>query len=271
MENLETIVKKQIDQLSIVELTPDLIDRIDIGRLADKAKQIVAALNESNSNLEDLLNQGNLKTLLSSFGKNDKVIANAEKSLVDSAKFNVGLSCPLVLFSKAIKNQQDVIVGQQNKLQEHQEQLEHQQSDILKVQGLTKEQADKIVQLLQADEYVKKQIDDAKSEFVAKLSSLRNDIDNRFDHTEKSFDAGFSSVRNETSQLLRNSFEAVEQRLAKISEDAANGHNALSTEVTELSERMSSIQVDFAKRIGWSFIISGILSVILILKMAGVL
>ena len=144
MENLEVIVKKQIDQLSSVELTPDLIDRIDIGQLADKAKEIVAALNKSKGNLNDLVNQGWFNSFLGSFGKNDKVLANAEKSLVDSAKFNVGLSCLLVLFSKAIKNQQDVIVGQQNRLQEHQERLEHQQDDILKIQGLTKEQADKI-------------------------------------------------------------------------------------------------------------------------------
>lgn len=271
MENLEVIVKKQIDQLSSVELTPDLIDRIDIGQLADKAKEIVAALNKSKGNLNDLVNQGWFNSFLGSFGKNDKVLANAEKSLVDSAKFNVGLSCLLVLFSKAIKNQQDVIVGQQNRLQEHQERLEHQQDDILKIQGLTKEQADKIVQLLQADEYVKNQINDAKSEFVLKLSSLRTDIDNQFDQTEKSLNVRINTVCDEASHLLKISIDTLEQRLASFSEDAINQYNTLSNEVTRLSEKISSIQVEFTKRIRWSYIISVILSVILILKILGVL
>jgi hypothetical protein len=271
MENLEVIVKKQIDQLSSVELTPDLIDRIDIGQLAHKAKQIVDALNKSNGNLDDLLNQGWFKSLLGSFGKNDKVLANAEKSLVDSAKFNVGLSCLLVLFSKAIKNQQDVIVGQQNRLQEHQERLEHQQDDILKIQGLTKEQADKIVQLLQADEYVKKLVEDAKSEFASEVSSLRNIIESRVVQFEKSLDARVNTVRAESSEALRVSAEALEQQIAKVSENAINQHNSLSAEVTQVSKSILSLQAEFTKRLRWSFTVSGVLAITLILKLVGII
>jgi len=271
MENLEVIVKKQIDQLSSVELTPDLIDRIDIGKLAGKAKEIVNALNNSSESLDEMIDKGRFKTFFRSFGKNDKILANAEKSVVDSTKFNVGLSCLLVLFSKAIKNQQDVIVEQQNSLQEHQERLEHQQDDILKIQGLTKEQADKIVQLLQADEYVKKLVEDAKSEFVSELSSLRNIIESRVDQFEKSFDARVNTVRAESSQALRVSAEALQQQITKVSENAINQHNSLSAEVTQVSKSILSLQAEFTKRLRWSFAVSGLLAITLILKFIGII
>jgi hypothetical protein len=281
MDNLEAIVKKQIDQLSSVELTRDLIDRIDIARLAGKARDIVGALNDSSESLDELINKGSFKTFLGSFGKNDKVLANAEKAVVDSAKFNVGLSCLLVLFSKAIKKQQDEIVAQQVELQHHQERLEVQANDILKIQGLTKDQAVKIVQLLQADEYVKGRIEQAKAEIECELSSFRNEINLRFSQFGEIIDEKVTTVGEQTSQAIAMSKQEFEVMLAKVVEGAASQYNLVLSELGRVSERVSSARAEFAetirtdnallgKRTWWSLAFSSFWAVLLVLKILGV-
>jgi hypothetical protein len=183
MSELDKIVKLQIDQLSKVEISTDLIDRIDIGKLSDKAKSLVKALSESNESLEELINKGKFKSFIHSLsGKNDRTLANAEKAVVDSTQFNIGLSLLLVLFAKAIKNQQD---------------------DILAIQGLTKEQADKIVEILQAGEFVKRRIEEAKNEVESNIESLKSDIFQKIDAVNEYFERKTIDIKTDLLNVFQ--------------------------------------------------------------------
>jgi len=196
MSELDNIVKIQIEQLSRVEISTNLIDRIDIGKLSNKAKALVNALSESNENLDELINKGKFKTFWGSVsGNNDKTLANAEKAVVDATQFNIGLSLLLVLFAKAIKNQQDVLASQQN--------------DILKIQGLTKEQADKIVEILQAGEFVKRRIEEARDELESNIGALGDNLSRKIDEINGHFENKTNDIKSELQNLLSTEDEKI--------------------------------------------------------------
>lgn len=251
--NSDLILEKQIDDLSNVEISPDLIDRLDIKKLSDKATEIINALNESESNLEDLISQGRFTSFFSSVsGKNDKILANAEKSVVDSSIFNVGLSCLLVLFSKAIKQQQDLIVDQQKTLQTQQNKLEQQGNDILKIQGLTKEQADKIVQLLETDEYVKKQIEKIKAGITNELSEHKRLLSQKIERIEDDFSNRSKNIDHEIARLLE-ADEYVKKKIESVQDEISNElseHKTLSSQkVKEVEDYFSDLTENIDHRL----------------------
>lgn len=191
-------IEKQIEDLAKVEISTDLIDKLDINQISSKAKEIMDALNISKDELDKLINQGFFSSLFGSlFGGNDKKLANAEKSLVDSAKFNIGLSCLLVLFSKAIKNQQDTIVDQQKQLKAQQEELKASQDDIRKLQGLTKEQADSILELLQAKDFVQNKIKDAEARINKTINNEISEVLLKINNGDSELTKAYSGLAND--------------------------------------------------------------------------
>lgn len=206
--NEEQLVKRQIDDLSKVEISTDLIDQIELPQLSKKAKDIVSELNKSKKGINEVLNQKWYDVHKRIGGQNDKRLANAEKAVVDATKFNVGLSCLLVLFSKALKNQQDKIVEQQVI-------IKNQQDDILKLQGLTKEQADKIVELLSADEYLHKQLKNVKDDIIRTMDENTTQIKRENEEYGKKLSDDQNSKREE---LIRTMDERFEKTISKIEE-----------------------------------------------------
>jgi hypothetical protein len=268
MSDLDNVVKSQIEQLSKVEISTDLIDRIDVGKLSNKAKELVRALSESNESLEELINKGKFKSFIHSLsGKNDKTLANAEKAVVDATQFNIGLSLLLVLFSKAIKNQQDVLATQQ--------------VDILKIQGLTKEQADKIVEILQAGEFVKKRIEEARNELNSNMDTLENNILEKIGEVNEYFESKTNNINAELLSLLHTENENILSNINVLSSNINDLNCALISETKNLKEIIEQLKkgdinnlqernLVLEKKVLLALSISSISFVLLILKLFNV-
>lgn len=204
-KNEDIIISNQIKDLAKVHISPNLIDNIDIKKLSEKAVEIVNKLDESKKTLKQISNQEWYEIWKRWGGQNDKKIANAEKAVLDATKFNVGLSCMLVLFSKAIKAQQDEIL-------EHNEQIEKQQEDIRKLQGLTKEQADEIVKILSAKDYLVGQVNKVREDILKDMDEkinlvekkLGEDIISSNKQNRKNITAELEKLRDDLKSTIQN-------------------------------------------------------------------
>lgn len=102
---------------------------MDISSLIPKITEVVGHLDDAQGSLDELSEQGMFKMWWGSFtGGNDKVLANAEKTLIESSKMNIGLAMLTTMYAKVIKDQQNVL--QQRELKEQNDAIREQQEHI---------------------------------------------------------------------------------------------------------------------------------------------
>lgn len=207
----ENVIKYNIDDLARVDVPTDLMDKLDIKQLSSKVKDILGSLADAGDNMQKLQDQGWWEQKWKDLkGDNMRLMANAEKAVVDASKFNVALSCLLVLFSKAIKQQQDEIIDQQTKIKK-------QQDDILKLQGVTKEQADRIINLIEADNFVTTLVEKAKDELcdsINKLSSQHKTLNDIVNTAVKNLWDSIHNLDNRTKAMR----ESITENSSKLDE-----------------------------------------------------
>ncbi|WP_055107521.1 hypothetical protein [Paenibacillus ihumii] len=145
-----TALQSEIEDLAKIKVTREMLSKVDISSLIPKITEVVEHLDNAQDSLDKLSEQGVFKMWWGSFtGGNDKVLANAEKTLIESSKMNIGLAMLTTMYAKVIKDQQDSLSQQQQVLKEQNEAIREQQSHIEQLWGISDEQARQILAVIQ--------------------------------------------------------------------------------------------------------------------------
>jgi chromosome segregation ATPase len=182
--NNTTILHRDIEKIALIQVGDDLYSRIQIPSILEKMKDCLDALDQSSSNIDNLLSKGFFgRTWGAISGGTTRTLADAEKALVDSQRFNIGLTVLTSMLAKAIKaqqdeisNQQERIASQQLEIQESQRCINEQHDEIYSLTGVTKEQTHQIVQLLSGDDQLwqtVRRIDQKVGDLGQALTELR--------------------------------------------------------------------------------------------------
>jgi uncharacterized phage infection (PIP) family protein YhgE len=279
MENLDPLLRRQLDQLSAVTLTPDLMDRIEAGKLAERASAIVTALNNTNDSIETLSGKGMLKTFMDTFGPTEKIMANPDKALVESAKFNVGLLCLLVLYAKALTNQRELITSEHAEAASLGERLRDTGNQLTELQKLMQEQTELIRHLPKGDENVKNELEKVRSEAMSELAALSAKLDEQLGQLPALLESKASSSdvsdliaqaseaqKKDAEAWLKTGFDEMAEQVKTALADVTKVSESINTSKNEFAEIVMHTKSELEKRMWWPIGISAICIILVIVK-----
>ncbi len=126
--NVSRQMLTELDQLSRIEITDELLSGFDFNDLIPKIQEVISQLDANKEVLQQATNKNGFMRFWNSVtGSNDGAILNSEKVLMESSKLTIGLALLSTLFAKLLKEQQDGLKNHQVQLaRQHQEILEQQ-------------------------------------------------------------------------------------------------------------------------------------------------
>lgn len=159
--NNATILHRDIEKIALIQVGDDLYSRIQIPSILKKMKDCLDALDQSSSNIDNLLNKGFLAVPWEPFlGKQQGHWLMLKRLLLIHNDSILVLRVLTSMLAKAIKAQQDEISNQQERIASQQLEIQESQrrinkqhdKEIYRITGITKEQTHQIVQLLSGDD-----------------------------------------------------------------------------------------------------------------------
>lgn len=253
------VMHKDIEKIALINVSDELYSRIQIPSILGKMKECLDALDRSSSSIDELLDKGFFgRTWGALSGGTTRTLADAEKALVDSQRFNIGLTVLTSMLAKAIKSQQDEIsrqqehiASQQSDIRDSQRRIDEQHDEILRLTGVTKEQTHQIVQLLSGDDQLWQTIRRTESHLrelgqaLAHWGEAHTGLEASVREQARALESvthGAEGIQNQlaqvqdSQQVVKDAIARVQERFQDVSQGLAQAMQ-LKTEIRELQER----------------------------------
>lgn len=261
-------VKEQINKLANIKISDEMLRKADLQALLPKISEVVQQLDYASASLSEMNDQGSLKRFWKSLtGSNDRILANAEQSLINSSKMTIGLTLLSTLYAKAIKEQQDQLAQHQRTLQDQNEKLEAQQHELRRVIGISKEQAKMILEILSGREELAASISANLSEEVNqftgqweyRLSRLQEEIGEyrvlisdilkqiRLQNEESK---RIDIIINRISEVQLQNFTSLEDKLSGVNQMTTEQFQKSSQDISDLSCRLLTAKKEWQEKVG---------------------
>ncbi|GIP57859.1 hypothetical protein MKX50_16320 [Paenibacillus sp. FSL W8-0186] len=216
MSKQMTVLQSEIEDLAKIKITDEMLSKVDISSLIPKITEVVGHLDDAQDSLDKLSEQGMFKMWWGSFtGGNDKVLANAEKTLIESSKMNIGLAMLTTMYAKVIKDQQNVLHQQQRELKEQNDAIREQQEHIEQLWGISHDQAKQILAVIRDQQTM---IDEAEQRLILQFRQ-EQELGNEKLQQEMKEQRGVLEIwRKELQEQLRQEIADEQQMQAKTAE-----------------------------------------------------